>query len=84
MDLNNDTAYATVSVFDNFVQRIPMLEVFISSTCPPCVQGNINLSDVLANYNQIDYTLLKYQMSWPGSGDPIIRRKLEIEDPSTV
>ena len=70
MDLNNDTAYATLNVFDNFVQRIPMLEVFTSSTCPPCVQGNINLKNVLSNYNQTDYTLLKYQMSWPGSGDP--------------
>ena len=70
MDLNNDTAYATINVFDNFVQRTPMLEVFTSSTCPPCVQGNINLKDVLSNYSQTDYTLLKYQMSWPGSGDP--------------
>ena len=70
MDLNNDTAYATLNVFDNFVQRVPMLEVFTSSTCPPCVQGNINLKDVLSNYSQTDYTLLKYQMSWPGSGDP--------------
>ena len=70
MDLNNDTAYATLNVFDNFVQRIPMLEVFTSSTCPPCVQGNINLKNVLSNYSQTDYTLIKYQMSWPGSGDP--------------
>ena len=70
MDLNNDTAYATINVFDNFVQRVPMLEVFTSSTCPPCVQGNVNLKTVLSNYSQTDYTLLKYQMSWPGSGDP--------------
>ena len=70
MDLSNDTAYATLNVFDNFVQRVPMLEVFTSSTCPPCVQGNINLKNVLSNYNQTDYTLIKYQMSWPGSGDP--------------
>ena len=70
MNLNNDTAYAVLNVFDNFVQRVPMLEVFTSSTCGPCVQGNVNLKTVLSNYSQTDYTLLKYQMSWPGSGDP--------------
>ena len=46
-----------------------MFEVFTSSTCGPCVQGNINLGNVLSNYSE-QYSLLKYQMSWPGNGDP--------------
>ena len=50
-------------------QRIPMIEVFTSSTCGPCNPGNIALNNVLNNYTD-QYTLLKYQMSWPGTGDP--------------
>ena len=50
-------------------QRIPMIEVFTSSTCGPCNPGNVALNNVLNNYTD-QYTLLKYQMSWPGTGDP--------------
>lgn len=50
-------------------QRLPLHEVFSSSTCGPCVAGNLNLKNVFAA-NQNKYTLIKYQMSWPGSGDP--------------
>ena len=69
MDPSNDTITGTVNVFTSFETRKPMLEVFTSSTCDPCVQGNINLATVLSNYPE-QFSLLKYQMSWPGNGDP--------------
>mgnify|MGYP006079698575 FL=1 len=69
MDPSNDTITGTVNVFTSFETRKPMLEVFTSSTCGPCVQGNINLATVLSNYPE-QFSLLKYQMSWPGNGDP--------------
>lgn len=70
-DLNtsNDVATMTVDVVDNFTQRTPFYEMFTSSTCPPCVQGNIDLEALFAA-NTNDYTNVKYQMSWPGNGDP--------------
>jgi hypothetical protein len=37
----NDVATITIDVVDNFTQRTPLLEMFTSSTCGPCVQGNI-------------------------------------------
>jgi predicted 3-demethylubiquinone-9 3-methyltransferase (glyoxalase superfamily) len=46
-----------------------MIEVFTSSTCGPCNPGNTALNNVLSNFAG-EYTLLKYQMNWPGSGDP--------------
>jgi len=49
--------------------RTVLLEGFTSSTCGPCVQGNNNLKSVLAQ-NQGRYALIKYQMYWPGNGDP--------------
>ena len=50
-------------------QRLPIHEVFTSSTCGPCYSGNISIQSILdANPNK--FTLIKYQMNWPGVGDP--------------
>lgn len=46
-----------------------MIEVFTSSTCPPCASYNPILDNLLAN-NEGKYSIVKYQMNWPGSGDP--------------
>lgn len=47
----------------------PLYEVFTSSTCHPCVEANEILMEVL-EANQGEYSLIKYQMDWPGVGDP--------------
>lgn len=53
------------------VERVSLIETFTSSTCPPCNPGNAALESLLANgQNDGKYASLKYQMSWPGSGDP--------------
>lgn len=51
------------------VPRKPLIEVFTSSTCPPCVRGNVVVDGVL-DQNPDAYSLIKYQMNWPGTGDP--------------
>ena len=70
MNTSNDMASGSVTVFANGDIKRPMLESFTSSTCGPCVAGNQNTSAVLAAYSDDQYSMLKYQMSWPGSGDP--------------
>jgi len=70
MNTANDMVSGLVTVYDNATIKRPMLESFTSSTCGPCVAGNVNVSNVLSGFNNSDYSLLKYQMSWPGSGDP--------------
>ena len=70
MNTSNDMASGTVTVFANGDIKRPMLESFTSSTCGPCVAGNQNTSAVLSAYSDDQYSVLKYQMSWPGSGDP--------------
>jgi hypothetical protein len=70
-DPTNDTLMATVYVVDTVVDRMPLYETFTSSTCPPCTPANTNMEDLFespTNLNQ--QTSLKYQMSWPGAGDP--------------
>jgi hypothetical protein len=70
MNTANDMVSGSVTVYDNATIKRPMLESFTSSTCGPCVAGNVNVASVLTAYSDDQYSLLKYQMSWPGSGDP--------------
>jgi hypothetical protein len=67
----NDSIQMSIIAYDpsSAVQRLPLHESFTSSTCAPCVTGNANMKSIFtANPNK--WVLLKYQMSWPGSGDP--------------
>ena len=66
---DNNTLVKTVSVPINSVQRIPMIEHFSSSTCGPCVSVN-NQMNTFCNNNAGRFTYTKYQMNWPGTGDP--------------
>jgi len=65
----NDTAVLSVKVWDNFVVRKSLFEVFTSSTCPPCKPGNEVLKGVLDN-NPGQFAVIKYQYNFPGTGDP--------------
>lgn len=67
--VGNDTAYATVNVIDTFYSRMPLYEVFSSSTCGPCKPGNENFHGVVANFPG-QYVSVKYQQNFPGAGDP--------------
>lgn len=51
--------------------RASMVETFTSSTCPPCNPGNVQLESILNNGQNDDNAVsLKYQLDWPGNGDP--------------
>ena len=65
----NNTLVKAVSVPLDNVQRIPMIEHFSSSTCGPCVSVN-NAMNTFCNNNAGRFTYTKYQMNWPGNGDP--------------
>lgn len=68
-DLSNDTLTKIIHVATQSLQRIPFFEEFTSSTCAPC--ASINASTLNPFFNShTGYTLLKYQMNWPGTGDP--------------
>jgi hypothetical protein len=47
----------------------PCLEHFTSSTCPPCATFGPKLRGILSNFEG-NYTVIRYQMYWPGTGDP--------------
>lgn len=60
-----DTADPSVKTFP----FRPLVEHFTSSTCGPCAGINTELNPLYATLED-DMTLVKYQMNWPGSGDP--------------
>jgi len=53
----------------NVVPKVPVYEIFSSSTCPPCKPANDHMSPILEPFKD-QIVVVKYQMSWPGSGDP--------------
>ena len=66
---DNNTYEKSVSVAIGAAERIPMIEHFSSSTCGPCVSVNTTMLN-FCNNNAGRFTYTKYQMNWPGSGDP--------------
>lgn len=66
---DNNNTEKVVNVAIASAERIPMIEHFSSSTCGPCVQPNVMMHN-FCNNNEGRYTYTKYQMNWPGSGDP--------------
>ena len=69
-DMSNDKASKSVIVVDDYVVRMPLHEVFTSSTCGPCVAGNRNTDENIFPLYPNEFAVIKYQMSWPGTGDP--------------
>lgn len=47
----------------------PLFEEFTSSTCGPCYAANLIFNQTM-EANPGTHSLIKYQMNWPGAGDP--------------
>ena len=68
-DASNNLLIKVFNAAMGNTQRIPMIEHFSSSTCPPCVNVNYAMANLTAA-NPGKYTYTKYPCYWPGSGDP--------------
>ena len=66
----NDKGTKSITVLSEAVQRIPLLEVYTSSTCPPCTPGNANFHSIVDSKPKADYVAIKLQQDFPGTGDP--------------
>lgn len=70
-DPTNNTIQQDVVIASQSVAKMPLYEQFTSSTCGPCATFNTNFfNQSFFNANQGDFVLLKYQVNWPGPGDP--------------
>jgi hypothetical protein len=66
----NNEITRNVRVASGSTAHKPFYEKFTSSTCPPCAGFNNNTFNPFYNANNQDFTLVNYQVNWPGSGDP--------------
>jgi hypothetical protein len=67
--LGNDTLTKNISRIVNILPQKPLFEEFTSSTCGPCASFNSSFVPWCQEHAD-EITLVKYQMNWPGSGDP--------------
>ena len=65
----NDTLGKPLNRVCNAIPKKPLFEEFTSSTCSPCASFNSGFVP-WCNTHQDEITLIKYQMNWPGAGDP--------------
>lgn len=65
----NDAQSKDILIYKDAVQRMPLYEIFTSSTCGPCLPGNENFHNVTGNFPG-EFVEIKYQQDFPGSGDP--------------
>jgi hypothetical protein len=68
-DPSDNELTKTISVISHTVINRPCFEEFTASTCSPCAGFNGQFSPWCDNHVD-DITLIKYQMNWPGAGDP--------------
>lgn len=64
----DNTISKNVNKVDKIYPRKILHEVFTSSTCGPCAPGNANFESIVASKDK--HTTIKYQMNYPGNGDP--------------
>jgi hypothetical protein len=69
LDPTNDTLVKPIEFQTIVLPRVPLFEEFTSSTCGPCASFNSSFVPWCTSHED-DITLVKYQMNWPGSGDP--------------
>ncbi|NQV01339.1 MAG: T9SS type A sorting domain-containing protein [Bacteroidia bacterium] len=69
-DQNNDSLSKPLIKPSHVVPRKPCFEEFTSSTCAPCATFNLGGFVAWCQTMAEDITLMKYQMNWPGAGDP--------------
>lgn len=70
VNTGNDKTDKSVIAYASGYDRTVLYETFTSSTCGPCVAGNANFESVVSGIPASEFASIKYQMSWPGDGDP--------------
>lgn len=68
-ELENNTLTMNVHAYAALSEKRVVIDHFTSSTCAPCPAANQEMSEFLNN-NPDKAVITKYQMNWPGTGDP--------------
>jgi len=66
---DNNTLEDKITIVTGILLKKQLFEHFTSSTCGPCASYTPTADALLAG-NQGNYSLIRYQVNWPGEGDP--------------
>ncbi|PLX24235.1 MAG: hypothetical protein C0599_02870 [Salinivirgaceae bacterium] len=66
----NDSVSKEIHVASQTTTNFPLFEEFTSSTCAPCASFNSSTFTPFLRDHEGELAIIKYQMSWPGDGDP--------------
>lgn len=66
----NNTTTKAITIASGSTAHKPLYEKFTSSTCAPCASFNNNVFNTHYNNNNQNFSLINYQVNWPGAGDP--------------
>ena len=67
----NNEFVKDIMVASDVAIKIPLMEKFSSSTCPPCYSFNTgSFNPFFDDYGHSNGTFISYQVWWPGAGDP--------------
>ncbi len=69
-NLDDNVLSRNINSILEVVQKKVLHELFTSSTCGPCATLNPIIDEVVYNNNLDKAVLIKYQVNWPGAGDP--------------
>lgn len=69
-DPSNNILNKNIGVAIGGAPNLPLFEEFTSSTCPPCYSFNTSVFTPFLNSHVGQIAVIKYQMNWPGNGDP--------------
>lgn len=67
---SNNAITRNISIASGFTAHKPLYEKFTSSTCPPCATFNNSVFNAHYTNNNQKFSLINYQVNWPGAGDP--------------
>ncbi|MCC6815264.1 MAG: hypothetical protein IT267_02510 [Saprospiraceae bacterium] len=77
LNVSNPDEYPTddrkkkkIFAMEKLEPRIPLFEVFSSSSCPPCKPANEKYLSIIENKSPDEFVSIKYQQNFPGNGDP--------------
>lgn len=67
---SDDKKTKTIFCMERYEQRLPLFEIYSSSTCPPCKPANETYKAIIDTKDPATFVNVKFQQDFPGVGDP--------------
>ncbi len=66
----DDKKKKKIFAMERLEKRLPLFEIYSSSSCPPCKPANEKYLSIIENKDPKEFVSIKFQQNFPGNGDP--------------